>query len=238
MFTQLITDSLPKFNIPRHHTNTNVWFRPLLVKEEKKLLTAQELGTKKEIIKAVQEVLNSCFENLHAEKLPTYEFDYFFVQLRCKSISESVSAKFICPETDEKININLDLSVIKFDKLKKTPDQIKISNDLSIVMRPPSYNDLIDVQTDDVYDEVIKIAANCIQKIYTKSDVYEVNQDNKNDVLQMLLNMTPKQFSLIVEYLQSLPKYEYVYEYTTSDGEKRKIEFSGIEDFFTLALAT
>jgi hypothetical protein len=238
MFTELITQSLPKFSTLRANKKTTVWFRPILVKEEKKLLAAQELGTKKEIIKAVEEVIDSCFENIVAKKLPTFEFDYLFVQLRCKSIAESISARLICPETEEKINLNVDLTKIQIVGFEQYNPHVKISNNLQFSFRLPTYEDVLGVKSENEFDNVIEIATNCIEEITTPTEVYTVSQSNKNDISEMFMNLTPEQFKKIIDFFDTIPKYEMVYNYQTSDGVDRSVIISGIEDFFTLASVT
>ena len=53
--SSILTKHFPKYEITIPSTGESVWFRPFLVKEEKKLLIVQEFGTEKEIIKSEYE---------------------------------------------------------------------------------------------------------------------------------------------------------------------------------------
>jgi len=235
MFKELITESLPKFQTIRPMTKTKLWFRPILVKEEKKILAAQELGKKDEIVKCVSELLDSCYEHLNAEKLPTFEFDYLFIQLRMKSISESVNAKFTCPETEEKIDLTIDLGQIQVVGVNEYKDKVKITDQLVITFRPPTYNDLLEISDDLGIEELSKLAAKCIVKVDTPTDSYEVDKSHFSDLNEMVKNMTKAQYDKIIKYFDQIPTYNFKYTYKTSDGVERAILISGIEDFFTLA---
>jgi hypothetical protein len=239
MFTQLLLQQLPKYSVKRPSTGKNVWFRPILVKEEKKLLTAQELGTKQEIIRAVSEVMDSCYESLQSSKLSTYEFDYLYVQLRIKSVGETINAKFTCPQTQEKIDLYLNLNNIEINGLKDYKPTIKINDIMVLQFKTLTYDDILDIDIDSLgYEELINLTAKCISSITTKDETIEITDSNRNDVVDMLSNMTSVQFGKIIEYFNSIPTYEYDLQYKTSDGVERKIKISGIEDFFTLASVT
>lgn len=236
MIKDLITSSLPKYSLVNPRTKTKHWFRPMLVREEKKLLTTQELGTKEEIVKCVEDILNTCFfDGLDASKLPTFEFDYFFIQLRMKSIAESISAKMTCPETDEKVDLNVDLGKIQITGIEKYNPNVKLSDELMFVFKLPTYNDTLSVKDENLYDEIINLASKCVVEIITPDQVYEIKEENQKDVKEMMLNLTPKQFGNIVAYFENIPTYQLIYSYQTSDGIERKVNISGIEDFFTLA---
>jgi hypothetical protein len=239
MFTDLILKQLPKYTIKRPSTNKPLWFRPILVKEEKKLLIAQEFATKEEIVRAVSDVLDSCFEDMNSLKLPTYEFDYLFVNLRVKSIGQNISAKFTCPDTEEKINLNLDLMSIKIEGIDKYNPSVKINDNLMLLFRPPNYTDLADINIDELtYTDLIKLTSKCILKIITPTEEFEITDVNRSHVVDMLENMTSQNFSKIIEYFNTVPAYEHVVNYTTSDGVERSIKISGIQDFFRLASVT
>jgi hypothetical protein len=236
MIQKTLIDSLPRFSFKRPSTNKLVYFRPILVKEEKKLLMCQELGTRNDIISGITEVLSSCYYDINIETLPTYEFDYFYVQLRSKSIGEIIDAKFICPETNEKINLNLNLNDIKITGLEKYSNRVKISDDLIFEFKPPSYSDIEDFEKKDFsYDDMIKLTARCLTNIHKKDESIDANSYTEEDKINSIMLLTQKQFGKIIDYFDNLPKYEYEIAYTTSDNIERKIVLSGIDDFFTLA---
>jgi hypothetical protein len=115
---------------------------------------------------------------------------------------------------------------------------VKISNNLAFTFHLPTYNDTLSINDISSVDDVVELAVNCIDSITTPDEVYTITDTNKNDVREMFMNLTTEQFKKIVEFFDKVPKYELVYEYTTSDGVDRKVLISGIEDFFTLASVT
>lgn len=239
MIEQTLINNLPKFSFKRPSNNKIVYFRPILVKEEKKILIAQELGTRNDIIKSLTEILKSCFYDINIETLPTYEFDYFYIQLRSKSVGEIIDAKFICPDTGEKINLNINLNDIQISGLEKLQTKVKISDDIIFEFRPPCYSDIVDFEQKNFsYDDMIKLTAKCLVNIHKKDETIDATNYNEEQKINDIMLLTQKQFAKIIDFYDNLPKYEYEISYKTSDDVERKIVISGIDDFFTLASVT
>ena len=58
----ILLNTLPRYETKIPSTKEEVWFRPLLVKEERLLLQISEFGTYKEKINCIIRILESCFE--------------------------------------------------------------------------------------------------------------------------------------------------------------------------------
>ena len=92
-----------------------------MVKEEKILVLALESGNQTQITKAVKDVLKNCIltKGVKIDKLPTFDIEYLFLNVRAKSIGESVDIEVTCPddkETTVKKTIYLDeITVVTSD---------------------------------------------------------------------------------------------------------------------------
>ena len=101
-----------KLNIPS--TDEVIRYRPFLVKEEKLLLIAQETGTDKATYEAIRNIIKSCcLDPVDINKLPLFDMEYIFLNIRAKSVGETVKIKVKCPD-DEKteVEVEVDLSLI------------------------------------------------------------------------------------------------------------------------------
>ena len=126
--------ALPKLNVPEYElelpsNGQKIKYRPFLVREQKILLMAQEGNEEKEIVRAVRKVITDCCitNGLDVEELPLFDIEYFFLQLRSKSIGEKVRLYFrhqICPKNEDKpaknqTEIEVDLTKTKVIRNKK-----------------------------------------------------------------------------------------------------------------------
>ena len=80
----------PKFKLKLPSDNRVVNFRPFLVKEEKILLIATETGEQAELITAIKNIIKACTDIKDVEHLSTFDIEYVFLQIRTKSVGESV----------------------------------------------------------------------------------------------------------------------------------------------------
>ena len=92
--------SLPKIVTPEYTVQLKsikapVRFRPYLVKEEKVFLTAKESDDPTEINNAVRQILRNCtFDAIDIDKLPSFDIEHLFLQLRAKSVNNIVNLSY------------------------------------------------------------------------------------------------------------------------------------------------
>lgn len=235
--TDILKLSTPKYTDIIPSTGKKVWYRPFLVKEEKVLLIAQETASEKEILKAIQEVIESCFDDIEdASKLPIFDLEYLFIKLRSKSVEEFASPILVCPETKEEVTLKINLDELEVIKNKDHTQQLKLSENLVIGMKYPTLGmflntDLESMELSDFYE----LAINCIDYIETKDEKIEMDQVDRTEIKEFVDNLTKKQFDMIINFFSSMPKIEKTVSYKTSDGTKRTVILRGIKDFFGFA---
>ena len=107
--------TVPTFELEVPSTDEKVKYRPFLVKEEKILLIALESGENEEIVQAVKTIVDECtFNKLNLGKMPIFDVEYIFLQIRAKSVGETSDLKLLCPD-DKKTyaEVEIDLSKVE-----------------------------------------------------------------------------------------------------------------------------
>jgi len=231
--SNILTNHYPKFETKIPSTGIVVYFRPLLVKEEKKLLTIQEFGSLKEKLNCIKEVLESCFE-MSLKDLTLTDMQYLFIQLRIKSIDSIVEPTIICPETKEEFKIHINLEEIQVIESKNKSNNIELGPELSVDMKEPTVDLLLNNDNISILEqkELYKIALYCIEAINTKTEMIKCKDLSVSDLEEFIDNLTKSQFELIENYLINMSKIEKVVSYKTSDGKERSITLRGLDDFF------
>ena len=115
---------LPKIATPTYElelpsTGKTIKFRPFLVKEEKLLVLALESDDSKEITNAIKAVLKDCIQTrgVKVDTLPTFDIEYLFLNIRGKSVGETVDVNIICPDDETtQVPVTIDLDDIKVKK--------------------------------------------------------------------------------------------------------------------------
>ncbi len=112
--------TLPKVEVPTYELtlpsqDIKVKYRPFLVKEEKILLIAAETGGQKELVQAIKDIVDACtYNKIDASKLPIFDLEYLFLQIRAKSVGEIAKIKVLCPDDNETYaDVTVDLSKVE-----------------------------------------------------------------------------------------------------------------------------
>ena len=108
--------ALPKLQTPTYELkletlDSPIQFRPYLVKEEKILMIASETGDEKSIIRALTQIVKSCtFNKIDVESLPVFDIEYLFLNIRSKSVGETVKINVTCPD-DKKTTVSKEVNI-------------------------------------------------------------------------------------------------------------------------------
>ena len=115
---------LPKINTPTYEltlpsNNKKIKYRPFLVREEKILIMALESEDTSQITSAVVDILNDCIitKGIDVTKLATFDIEYLFLNVRSKSVGETVEVNIVCPDDNKtSFEVDIDLDSIKVQK--------------------------------------------------------------------------------------------------------------------------
>ena len=110
----LPTLNTPKFKTKLPSDGRTVNFRPFLVKEEKILLVATETGDQNSMVSAIKDIMGACTDIQDSETLSTFDIEFIFLQIRTKSVGESVDVTVLCPDDEEtETSVKIPLNSIK-----------------------------------------------------------------------------------------------------------------------------
>lgn len=231
----------PKFNDIIPSTKQPISYRPFLVKEQKILLMAAESKDSKEIEQATKDVLKACIANIDVETLSTFDIEYLFLRIRSKSVGEKLSLTFHHNGQKNKngdeckvhtsVDINLDDVNVTFDP--EHSKDIKLSDNITLTMRYPSFNILRkfnDLTGDNAY---VKIIAESIDTIFDGEEAYSSTDYSLEDKIAFVDNLTELQFSKLLKFFQTMPKLRHVVKYKCSGcGQEDQYVLEGLSDFF------
>jgi hypothetical protein len=218
----------PKYSLTVPSTGKELRYRPYLVKEEKILLMASSSEDPKQIMNAVHDTIAACVENIDIRSLTTFDLEYIFIQLRSKSTGETSEILIKCPKCESQQKVTIPLNEIAVTETKANP-VIKISDNVTVVMKYPSYQD-IPSDTDDVGFTLI---AASIKEVIHGDEKVDIDDEPIEAVIAFLESMTNDQFQLIAKFFEDAPSVKYDLELVCqSCGEISDIEIKGMQSFF------
>ena len=238
---------LPKISTPTHElvlpsTGKKIKYRPFLVREEKILILALESEDPKQISTAIKATLKACIQTrgIKVEELPTFDIEYIFLNIRGKSVGESVDVVITCPDDGEtKVESQIFIDEIQVQKNEKHSRDIKLDESLTLRMKYPSLSEFVQnnfdiANVDDIsFDTSLDIISSCIDVVYNADESWSAADCTKKELNEWLETLNSNQFKQVETFFDTMPKLSHTIKVT---NPKTKIEsdvtLEGITSFF------
>jgi len=238
---------LPKIDTPIYDLTLpickkQIRFRPFLVKEQKNLLMAMESDNKEDVERNIRQVLTNCTitEGVNIDTLPVIDVEYYFINLRARSVGEIVENEYVCNNLVEdnicggKMKGSLNLLDINIDVNPNIKDVIQLSSKVSMKFKYPEFSLAQKLsKMNSAIDVVFEIVADSIEWIYDGEQYYHAHETPKAELLEYVESLNTEQFAKIEEFFNNLPTMKKTMEMKCGKcGFDHSIEMEGLESFF------
>lgn len=240
--------ALPKLEVPTYEielplSKKKLKYRPFLVKEQKNLLMAMESGDAETIQQNIRDILDVCTltEGVDLDDLPIIDIEYYFINLRAKSVGEVSESKYRCnnkvSETKECGNImesKINLTELYPESDEIVDPEIKISDNIVVKMSYPNFGLIKDsIDLDNITDVTFNMIASSIEYVFDGEQFHYAKETTKEDLLQFVESMNQQQFEKIEHFFNNIPRLKKKIEMTCSKcGFNHSLEVEGLESFF------
>ena len=239
--------ALPKIDTPVYEvtlplSKKNIQFRPFLVKEQKNLMMAMEADDSETIERNIRQVLHNCTltENVEINKLPVTDIEYYFLQLRARSVGEMVENKYVCTnivddkECGNRMEASFNILEIEVEINPDIKDIIKLTDKIAIKLKYPEFSIVEKLKKKDSAVEVaFEIIVDSIEYIFDGEQYYYANETPKEELMEFLESLNQDQFSKLEEFFNNLPKMNKKLDVKCNKcGFDHSIAMEGLESFF------
>lgn len=239
--------ALPKLDVPTYEielpvSKKKIKYRPFLVKEQRNLLMAMESNDATSMQIAVKDILYNCTltEGIDIDSLPIIDVEFYFIQLRAKSVGEIIESKYKCNnEVDGKecgniMEKNINLLEIEVTQPKGVSSEIQLSDKITIKLKYPEFRVVNDsLKYDNLNDVTFNMIAESIEYIYDGEQFYYASEHQPGELIAFVEGMNQEQFAKVEEFFDNLPKLKENIDLTCSKcGFHHNIEVEGLESFF------
>ena len=232
--------ALPKIETPTYvtkipSTGDQTEFRPFLVKEEKILLLSQESKNPMEITRAMKKVVSAClFDKVDVNKFTAYDLEYVFLQLRAKSVGETIELKWKCEHCGHAndIVVNLDDVELVYPE-KKAEKTIKVNDTIGFTLKELTLKDLENPVFSKGNEKLIESLAIMIESIYDADEIYDTKDSKPAEVVEFLESLPHASLIAIKDFAEATPKLTYKTTFKcVKCGEMCSVNIEGMENFF------
>ena len=133
--------------------------------------------------------------------------------------------------------MTIDLDEIKVQKNDDHVNQIKIDDQITMVMKYPSLEQFIksnfDFKDQNAMDQSFELIAACIESICTEEEVWATADCTKKEVTEFLESMNSSQFKGIESFFETMPKLSHTISVTNPNTKvKSDVVLEGLSSFF------
>ena len=235
----LPTIATPTYELELPSSKQLLNYRPFLVKEEKLLVLALESEDTKQITTAIKTVIKSCIltKGIKVEDLPTFDIEYLFLNIRGKSVGETVDVLITCPDDNQtQVPLSIDLDEIQVTISPEHSRDIKLDDNLTLRMKYPALDQFIksnfnvsEVSVDDTFE----LIAGCIEQVYSEEESWNASDCSKKELFQFVEQLSSKQFKEIEKFFETMPKLTHTIRVKNPNtGVESDVVLEGLTAFF------
>lgn len=245
--------AIPVLNVPEDtiklfSISAPVKVRPYLVGEEKLFLMAQQSEDPKAMEQAVKQVMRNCtFDKINVDKLPSFDLEYLFLQLRAKSVNNICTIHFECQNDaptganqkapDGKchatIPVSVDLNAIQIQTIAGHSNKIWLNDEVGILLKYPTVEMLEKVPTEHGGFTGDLIIA-CLDQIFeANGNVTEVADCTPDELQNFVNRLTLAQQALVQKFFDTMPTVSYTSKLVCPACKyEEEMVITGLLDFF------
>lgn len=249
--------ALPKIDLPIFELKlvsqpNPIRFRPFLVKEEKLLLMALQSSNESEILNTIKQVINNCLvDELDIDKLPIFDLEYLFLNVRARSIGEKLETYYVCRNVvgkqqneegvEEEVQcmhmmpIEVNLLEIK-PAINDLPTKIYITKTIGIQLKYPNlktFKVIDNILLEEGSKELFDMIFGCTEYVFDGEQIYYSNETPKEEFYTFLDSLTQEQFDKITDFFEMIPTISLEVDHECNKCNfKHTLRMEGLNDFF------
>jgi hypothetical protein len=238
---------LPKISTPTYElelpsSGKKIRYRPFLVKEEKILILALESEDPKQITIAIKNILKDCISTrgVKVDDLPTFDIEYIFLNIRGKSVGESIDLVITCPDDGETtVPVKVYIDEINVVKEENHSRDIKLDDSLVLRMKYPSLSEFVSSNfdfsgaDDSAIEQSFEMISSCIDMVYNNEESWAASDCTKKELKTWIETLNTKQFQDIEEFFNTMPKLSHTFKVTNPKTDvESEVTLEGLNNFF------
>jgi len=233
----------PQYELTLPSNGKKIKYRPFVVREEKILILAVESKDIKQISNAIKQVLEACIvtKGIKVESLPIFDIEYLFLNIRAKSIGESIELLITCGDDNvTQVPLTVYVDEIEIKKPDDHNDTIDLEDGYYIKMKYPSLIQFIEEnfeftkKSSNEIDRAFKLMSSCIDTVYNEESAWTASECTEKELIDYIGKLTPKQYKKVEQFFKTMPKLSYSTKVINPQTEvENNVVLEGLADFFS-----
>ena len=229
----------PLFEIEIPSTGKKARYRPFTVKEEKILLIAQESREQNQILLAVKQIITNCVPDVDVEKLAIFDLEYLILNIRAKSVNNEIDFGFMDPDTEERIDVTVDVNDIKVEFNPDHEKKVELNRQYYVMMRYPTLKEVTNLsnsaEESNETEQMFNTMISCIDTLVDQQtdEVYKLEEFSSEEVSDFVDGFTSTVVEQLQKFFTTMPKLSHTINYKDKEGKDKVFVVEGMDSFFT-----
>tara|TARA_B100000780_G_scaffold216490_1_gene155841 strand:- start:268 stop:975 length:708 start_codon:yes stop_codon:yes gene_type:complete len=232
--------ALPKLETPVYtlnlpSTDEEIKYRPFLVKEQKRIMMAQESESVTEIIDTINQLISDCtFKKLDANKIAMFDAEYIFLQVRSKSVGSKVELTITCPDDEKtKVSHTVNLDEINVAIFDDHTNEIQLTEDIKVFFKYPLLSTFAKYSgKSNTSDMIFKLIEECIEEVHFEDEITNRVDMSDKDLNEFIESLSTEQFAKVVKFFETMPRLRHKIEVKNPKTEvTSEVVLEGIQSF-------
>ena len=223
----------PTYELVIPSSKKKLKYRPFLVKEQKILILALEENDSVQILEAIKTIFKSCIiTRFKMDDLSIFDVEYIFLQLRGRSIQETIDVEVPCEDDPEtKVPVSFPVDAVKVNFPKGHESTIKLNEDIVVQMKYPNLDYFAKVNFTEEETDPYELVSSCIDRVYNKGE--DCGSFTAEEAQKWLEKLTNDQFESIQNFFDTMPTLRHELTVTNPNtGIKTSAVIEGLVNFF------
>ena len=203
---------------------------------------AMESEDMNQITGAIIQIISDCLlaKDIKVESLATFDMEYLFLNIRAKSVGETVEVNVTCPDDNEtQVEMSINIDDIKVKKTRGHKNIVKLDDELSMKLKYPSLDQFIENnfdtgQTNNDITQSLSMITSCIEMVYNQEESWEAKDCTQKELSEFVEQMNTKQFKQIEKFFTTMPKLSHeIVVKNPNTGIESEVVLEGLASFFS-----
>lgn len=245
----LPTIKVPKFTLNLPISKKSIKARPFLIKEQKMLLQALEVGDKDQVSLALDDIMASCtFGEIDIDMLPVPDVEYLMLNIRSKSVGDSIDMTYTChnevtekkgeqleqPEScNSKIKVKILIKDIKVKEFDDHPYKLIFDGGIGLELRDIPYGVYKrKFDAPETLEKTMSFRNSCIKSIFNDEEVWTRDQFTEKELEDFVENLYTTDYEKIEKFIKSMPILQHDIKITCPVcNHSETVTLKGLDDF-------
>ena len=157
------------------------------------------------------------------------------MQIRCKSVGESAEISVLCPDDNiTRVPVTIDLSEIDVQIEVTHCNVIGVNENIKIIMRYPTVNDIKDVNDAEVLKNAMKLIKTCIHEIHDGDTIHNTIDATTKELDDFIDSLPTEVFEKLGNFFNTMPRLTHVLQVKNPKTEvTSEVVIQGLDSFFS-----